>query len=267
MFQLPRVYTDFFQHTVDQLACSPSLEIASRLRGSLHLAQHQLLQITATVNDFWEITDVDNEPDDIRILDAPFVQQNELLNSSPVDVEDDLNALTRASPTGRTVEKSRRVLVLITQCNEAGKMSSLATEFFKPTTRLMTVFGELPWLTAADRYRFGDIVDCLYFIFYEGAGKDNLRFLDTNGGPLSSAECDLIWCIKHLRNKWSRHDADHGKEKDIQKSWEELAAKLRWLGLAEHPTEPQHFQRLHYKLLESAEAFLQCILSKLMLKN
>lgn len=55
MFQFSRVYTDFFQHTVDQLACSPSLEVASRLRGSLHLAQFQLLQVTATVNDFGEI--------------------------------------------------------------------------------------------------------------------------------------------------------------------------------------------------------------------
>ena len=142
----------------------------------------------------------------------------------------------------------------------------MGVEIFKPTTRLMTVFSDLPWLSATDRLRFGDVLDCLYFIFYEGAGKDNLRFLDKHGGPLSDADCDLIWCVKHLRNKWSRHDADHGKEKEIQKSWAELAAKFRWLGLAEHPTDTRHFQELHYKLLELAEDFLVRILNKLTLK-
>ena len=131
----------------------------------------------------------------------------------------------------------------------------------------MTVFNDLPWLSSTDRARFADVVDCLYFIFYEGAGKDNLRFLDKHGGPLTDGDCDLIWCIKHLRNKWSRHDADHGKEKDIQKSWAELAAKFRWLGLAEHPTDARHFQQLHYQLLVLAEDFLACILSKLKVKQ
>jgi len=110
------------------------------------------------------------------------------------------------------------------------------------------------------------VIDCLYFIFYEGAGKDNLRFLDKNGGPLTNKDCDLIWCIKHLRNKWSRHDIDHGKDKEIQKSWKELAAKFRWLGLAEYPTEARHFQKLHYKLLELAEVFLMQILNNLKMK-
>jgi hypothetical protein len=76
----------------------------------------------------------------------------------------------------------------------------------------------------------------------------------------------MIWCIKHLRNKWSRHDADHGREREIAKSWTELAAKIRWLGLAEHPTEQRHFQQLHQKLLELAEDFLLRILAKLSLK-
>jgi hypothetical protein len=159
------------------------------------------------------------------------------------------------------------VLELVTLCNEAGKTSEFGVEIFKPTTRLMTVFNDLPWLSATDRLRFSDVVDCLYFIFYEGAGKDNLRYLDKNGGPLTEADCDLIWCIKHLRNKWSRHDADHGNEKDIKKSWAELAVKFRWLGLAEHPTDSRHYQQLHNQLLILAEDFLERILNKLALKQ
>jgi hypothetical protein len=198
-------------------------------------------------------------------LNAPFVQQDELLACKRTGDENDTAVLTTFSPTAQMVKKARRVLELVTLCNEAGKTSDIGVEFFKPTTRLMTVFGDLPWLCATDRARFGDIVDCLYFIFYEGAGKDNLRFLNKNGGPLTEADCDLIWCIKHLRNKWIRHDADHGSEKEVLKSWAELTAKFRWLGLAEHPSAPHHFQQLHNKLLELAEEFLAGILSKLSL--
>ena len=267
LFEAPSAYTAFVRHTTERLAADPAPDIAARLRGSLNLAEQQLLDIADTVSGFIEVPDDEEEPDDKRVLNAPFTQQDELLAYDAVEDETDTEAMTIVSPTAQTVQRGRRVLELVTQCNEAGKTSAYGVEIFKPTTRLMTVFNDLPWLSPNDRSRFADVVDCLYFIFYEGAGKDNLRFLDKHGGPLTDIDCDLIWCIKHLRNKWSRHDADHGKEKDIQKSWAELAAKFRWLGLAEHPTEARHFQQLHYQLLVLAEDFLARILRKLTLKQ
>ena len=267
LFEAPSAYTAFVQHTMDWLATDPTPQIASRLRGSLHLAEHQLVDIADTVSRFIRVPEDDDEPDDKRVLRAPFTQQDELLLPNAVEDEADVEAMTKGSPTAQAVNRSRRVLELVTLCNEAGKTSGYGIEIFKPTTRLMTVFNDLPWLSPTDRERFGDVIDCLYFIFYEGAGKDNLRFLDEHGGPLTKADCDLIWCIKHLRNKWSRHDADHGKETEIQKSWADLAAKFRWLGLAVHPTDICHFQQLHQQLLILAEDFLMRILSKLELKQ
>jgi hypothetical protein len=266
LFEVPSAYAEFVRHTTDRLAADPALDIAARLRASLNLAKHQLLEIVDVVSVFVAVPGDDDEPDAVRTLGAPFIQQDELLSCEFVRDENDTAALTILSPTAKTVQRARRVLELVTQCNEAGKTSAFGVEIFKPTTCLLTVFSDLPWLSATDRLRFGDVVDCLYFIFYEGAGKDNLRFLDKHGGPLTDADCDLIWCIKHLRNKWSRHDADHGKEREIQKSWAELAAKFRWLGLAEHPTDTHHFQQLHHKLLELAEDFLTRILTRLTLK-
>ncbi len=186
--------------------------------------ENQLLEITDVASAFVAVPEDDEQPDTIRILDAPFTQQDELLSCEFVEDEYDTAALTIASPTAQTVQQARRVLGLVTQCNEAAKTSILGAEIFKPTTHLMMVFVDLPWFSVTDRFRFGDFVDCLYFTFYEGAGTDKLRFLDKHGGPLTNADCDLIWCIKHLRNKWSRHDPDRGKEKEIQKSWAELAA-------------------------------------------
>jgi hypothetical protein len=267
LFKIPSAFTEFVQHTTEKLSAAPGPDIATRLRGSLNLAEHQLLEIADSISAFVTVPEDDEEPDAGRVLDAPFSQQAELLRYEFVEDENDIAALTIISPTAQTVQRARRVLELVTQCNEAGKTSEFGMEIFKPTTRLMTVFSDLPWVTVTDRLRFGELVDCLYFIFYEGAGKDNLRFLDKHGGPLTEADCDLIWCIKHLRNKWTRHDADHGKEKDIKKSWAELAEKIRWLGIAEHPTAPSHFQQLHSNLLELAEDFLKRILGKLKLKS
>lgn len=267
LFEAPSAYTAFVRHTMERLTADPAPDIAARLRGSLNLAEYQLLGIADAVSGFIVVPDDEEKPDDIRALSAPFTQQDELLAYYTVEDETDTEAMTIVSPTAQTVQRGRRVLELVTLCNEAGKTSAYGVEIFKPTTRLMTVFNDLPWLSPTDRFRFGDVVDCLYFIFYEGAGKDNLRFLDKHGGPLTDADCDLIWCIKHLRNKWSRHDADHGKEKDIQKSWAELAAKFRWLGLTEHPTDARHFQQLHHQLLVLAEDFLASTLSKLKLKQ
>jgi len=221
--------------------------------------------ISDTINAFVEIPEDNEEPDNIRILDAPYKQQDEILRGEFVQDENNTTGLITVSLTAQTAQKVRRVLELVTYCNEAGKTSALDMEFFKPTTRLMAVFCDLPWIAATNRLQFCEVVDCLYYIFYEGAGKDNLRFLDKQGGPLSDSDCDFIWCIKHLRNKWSRHDADHGNEKDIKKSWGQLAAKFSWLGLAEYPTDPRHFQLLHNQLLILAEEFLLLILSRLTL--
>ncbi len=267
LFGLPNAYGEFVRVTTERLAADPSPDIAARLRGSLNLAEQQLLGIADAVSNFIAVPDDNDEPGDARILDAPFDQQNELLGSPSIVGEFDVESMTIASTTAQTAQRGRRVLELVTLCNEAGKTSESGVEIFKPTTRLMIAFNDLPWLSPTDRWRFADVVDCLYFIFYEGAGRDNLRFLEEHGGPLSKADCDLIWCIKHLRNKWSRHDADHGKDKDIQKSWTELAAKFRWLGLAEHPTDAHHFQQLHLQLLVLAEIFLAKILNKLRLKH
>ena len=45
-------YIAFVQNTIDRLATDITADVASRLRGSLNLAEHQLLDITNTVSNF-----------------------------------------------------------------------------------------------------------------------------------------------------------------------------------------------------------------------
>lgn len=264
ILEVPNIYVDFVRHTVALFDNNPTLEIATRLRGSLNLAEYQLIEIAKAFNYFSALPQDNEVPYRKRILNVPFVQQQELLDYEYKGNENDTVALTNASPTAKTEKLTRRVLTLIVQCNEAGKTSDQRTDIFKPTTRMMEVYNDLPWLSANNKNRFGDLIDCLYIMFYECAGKDRLRFLEDNGGPLTKADCDFIWCIKHLRNKWLRHDADHGNKNDIVKSWAELSKCFQWLELANYPTD-KDFPKLHYKLLEFAEEFLVCILNRLKL--
>ncbi|MBD2103078.1 hypothetical protein [Leptolyngbya sp. FACHB-261] len=148
------------------------------------------------------------------------------------------------------------------KCNEASRISG-GPEIFKPTTRNSLEPVERLQKFCEDKMSFAVLVDDLYFIFYEGAGKDNLRFLQENGGSLDKTDCEFIWCIKYLRNKWLRHDPDHGKEAKIQSDWSKIQVELNWLGLMKSPIDADHFRHLNLRLLQEAEAFLNKLLERM----
>jgi len=211
----------------------------------------------ATTDSLGAFVVVPDDEDDVSAsqeLRSPYVQQEELLAAvDEVDNEDE-SGLVQASPAANAVDLSRKLLTMIATCNEARKVAG-GEEIFKPTTRLLEVYTDIPWLLPTDKKTFAAFVDCLYFLFYEGAGKDNLRFLKANGGPIDDNDFDFILCIKHLRNKWTRHDTDHGKDSAIKKSWTDLAAKFQWLGLPHMPVTSEDFRMLHIRLLVEAYEF------------
>ncbi len=188
-------------------------------------------------------------------LNAPFVQREELLSESELENDEDLGLVVALSPAAQRVEQTRLVLQLTTDCNKASRTKG-GVEIFTPTTRVLETFANLPWITPRDEKSFGDFVDGLYFIAYEGAGKDKLRFLREYGGPLLKEDCDVIWSVKTLRNKWLRHDPDHGKESDIKKSWSSLEECLRRLGIQGYPRAEADYQLLHGRILTDMADFL-----------
>jgi hypothetical protein len=135
-------------------------------------------------------------------------------------------------------------------------------EVFKHTNKAVDAILDLSLFVPKDKAEFGQFIDNLYTIFYEGAGDDKLRFLQENGGVLEGSECEFIWCIKQLRNKWLRHDPDHGNEKKIIKSSQSLRDAFEWLGLNQMPTEPDDFVYMYSKLSKEARRFLECLLEK-----
>ena len=197
-----------------------------------------------------------------RDLATPFVQQEELLALPEMDEDESIDLIVSQSPAAQASEVARAVLALTTSCNKASCVKGLK-EIFKPTTKVLEVFADFPWLTPQNEKTFGEFIDCLYFLAYEGAGDDKLRFLSDHGGPLSNADCQVIWCIKALRNKWLRHDPDHGKESDIEKSRKLLSTHFQWLGLPGYPRSSSDFRKLHERLLKEMGAFLDKLLNAL----
>jgi hypothetical protein len=190
-----------------------------------------------------------------RMLVAPFTQRSELLEL-PEGVGEDVESLVSRSVGAQAVENARGLLELVACCNKSSRVKG-GIEIFKPTTKLLEVFSDLPWLLPESEKAFGEFIDCLFFLLYEGAGKDNLRFMQKHGGPLADADCRVVWCVKFLRNKWLRHDADHGKESDIERSWGDLSTQFRWLGLRGYPRSASDFRQLHRQLLAEVLAFLE----------
>jgi hypothetical protein len=258
-------YTGFVKETLNRIENGVSDQMASRLRGSINLASVQLLDFARNFPELGGEIEEEVEGSS-SFLEVPFIQQAELLVSAEFKNEDDIENLILSSQTAQTLELSHEVLDLVVICNEAGKNSTLRTDIFKPTNRILWAYSQMPRHLSRNMHDIGLFVDWLFWIFYEGAGKDNLRFQKKCGGPLDDQECDFIWLIKNLRNKWIRHDPDHGSEKEIEKKWGSVADTFLKLGLTQYPHKPQHFEALQRSLLENAKNFLETLSGKLELE-
>lgn len=237
----------------------PSRIAASNLSFKLIEGQYQV--ITDALGSFPAPADF-NQPCDERMLTAPMAQFEAALNADFDESDTDPSPKIILLPATICAETARETVGLVCRTNEVCASAGRG-EIFKPTTRFIEACADISWLVSADKKSFGDLIDCLYFIFYEGAGKDNLRFQDKNGGPLKAEEMDFIWCLKHLRNKYAHHDPDHGKPTEIAKSWAELQQKWIKLGLNNAPFRSADFLAAHQAMLEMAKDFVMLILTRL----
>ena len=114
-------------------------------------------------------------------------------------------------------------------------------------------------LVPSNKTAFADFIDCLYWIFYEGAGKDKLRYLVVNGGSLVEGDCDVIWAIKTFRNKWLRHDPDHGDSAKIRSSYKTLREILQHFGFPRLPDNARDYKRLQMCLVNALIDFMETL--------
>ena len=72
---------------------------------------------------------------------------------------------------------------------------------------------------------------------------------------MDKEECDAIWNLKALRNKWLLHDPEHGDAKAIDKSYRSLAEALQNFGLNTFPATKREFEELQRKVLNALLEF------------
>lgn len=84
---------------------------------------------------------------------------------------------------------------------------------FTPTNKTFKAVSCLSTAFSVDDITFGNVIDSLYMLLYEGSGEAK-RITSL----LEKEECTTLWNIKHIRTDF-RHDIEHGDEKKyLQKS-------------------------------------------------
>lgn len=147
-------------------------------------------------------------------------------------------------------ELTRQTLNAVLRCNKASKLQG-SEEIFKSTNQAQEALVMLPGIVVRDESSLRDFITYLYMLIYEGAGDQKLRFLKDNGGPMERDECDAVWNLKALRNKWLIHDPEHGDSKSIDRSYRTLAEGLNNLGLNKYPSKKEEFEDLQHKVLST----------------
>lgn len=164
------------------------------------------------------------------------------------------------STTADLMDSGRRFAALITECNVNAEFGG-RKQIFTYTTTLVESLQALPFAVATDRDILARVVDALYFVLYEGAGASSLRYLAD--GLLTDGECNIVWRIKHLRNKWLRHDPEHGTPRDLVRDRKALAEGLNALGVTGLPRRRADFVLLHRALMERAIEMLELLSERL----
>lgn len=102
-----------------------------------------------------------------------------------------------------------------------------------------------------DSDKYGELIDSLYFLIYEGSGSCN---------RLPTPPPDFAMDIKFLRND-IRHDVDHGSESDVIKKRLRAGNIFEKYSGKKAPEEcgPEEFLSAHIRLLTEMVSFLQVL--------
>jgi hypothetical protein len=228
---------------------------------SLRLAEIQLLDSVGILESAMRLPNDGLAPSEPRRQPLHAIQYGEL---AAREESKSVKASRVTGPTRSEVlaVKSRTLLRKVIECNETAKMKGIP-EIFPATTRGYEVFADLPQVVCWGRLELGQFVDCLFFLFFEGGGSDKLRFLREKGGLLDRSECGFIWRVKDLRNKWLRHDPDHGSAADQLKKWKEVGRAMGRAGIVGTPSNVEEWLSLQASLLDEALDFMEVLLDRL----
>ena len=265
-------YDHFANETLNRLRFDMDKHISSALRGSLILANEQVLRSTSVVQSYIENSDISANTDSNLIYNGELprinryrVQKQELLSRDDLEEDEDYENLVIKTPSAISFDLIVNCLKFVGMCNETSQTTKGDT-IFTLTNSVWSNSFKLLQVVPTNKEKFAEIIDYLYFILIEGAGKEFLRFVDYKDGKHfgyfinTEPEVEIIWKIKHLRNKWLRHDIEHGK--NIKKDYQIRKETLKWFGIQKVPQSRDEYIFLYNNLMLRVEEFLKVLLER-----
>jgi len=266
-FQPSMAYGHFAARTLEQIGNPISKSHRAALAGSLLLADTQAIRTASLLTPLSEYRagcpEMVGEPvvSPRPIINRYRLQREELVHREE-EISDEANyeSLIPLAPSAALYDMARRCLELVGLCVETNETCTGET-VFKLTPMVLLSFSGLLGTVAQNRVTLAQVVENLYIVLYESAGKDKLRYLERN--YLTRDECEIIWKIKHLRNKWLSHDSEHGSDRNIREARRLRLDALQWLGVERVPIRQDEYARVQSLLLEKVEEFLRLLLTRI----
>lgn len=178
-----------------------------------------------------------------------FAELSIQLDAVDLEAEElDVEELILESPPAAVATHGERIVKVVYNLNIEAERAGRPL-IFKPTTKLMLACSVIPTRLATDEQSFGEVIDQLYFLLYEGSGAAKRlteRASDSGLAPL--------WRLKHLR-LGARHDVDHGdnaekKKRDVGVAFQALVGKVQ-------PRSPQEWRLAQVELLRQLAEMLE----------
>jgi len=269
IFEPINYHARFTRETFDWLAKPHVAEReAAALRGSMTLFNDQITRLTAAVSTLITPQPTVLPPHSGRIysppggFNLPATQQGELLEQEELPANVDYETLAPLAPSSEVADDTIACVILYERCNEA-QLFNGKDRIFTPTTRGTVAACRIGMIVTDSREQFDTFIDQLYMLFYEGTGGQKIKLLKENGGVMDRPECEALWDIKQLRSKRSRHDIDHGSNKDVQKKYGELREMYQRLGVSRFPQTPDEYKLLQRAVLRNLRVFLTEVAERL----
>ena len=167
------------------------------------------------------------------------------------DFDGDVDVEVASALPSRISHYGGEIVNVVVRINEKRRLCG-EQDVFKPTNRSLKAASSIPTIVADSESLFGEIIDDLYFLLYEGAGGSKLRLIDlANGNELAP-----LWHLKQLR-LYFRHDIEHGSESEIKKKHQKIADAFSAITGGDIPSRPYEwiaaqsalYQQLHSMLI------------------
>ena len=209
---------------------------ATMLADLQRVAEQRFSSITYSDNPFTLTEGFNNFIPKVNVIE---VLPEELEYERTLQEDISANEALEKTPAFRFSERAKALIERVTTINNICKRTNRKPIFtFSEATMMAAV--TLGGTECVNRNSFGDVIDSLYFIFYENL--EHIKALVTEESVVNEDVYQCIFRVKDMRTDM-RHDIEHGgkskikkKNKDIGESYSHYIGKVALTSKSDYQT-------------------------------